>query len=262
MTEGKLALAKNGKTVQVIFTSKNGKVLPLTIAEAELSADLKKIQLEKADQLEGLEVEFDNIGGQPKKVRKKGGSFESTAPQHKAGHTDHGGGHRQQQGPHIPSRPLEGKFHNPYNFIPALPRDDINGELGDKSPAGHHRFHEELWSGRITASLKTETPLLLPDTAEVYEDDENGHKTYPVRVGPDGKPYIASTSIKGMLRAAYEAVTNSRMAVFSKSNKDRLVYRMDASEGLSLIPARVEGDELVLMFGTTEKIPEKIGKNW
>jgi CRISPR-associated protein (TIGR03986 family) len=52
-------------------------------------------------------------------------------------------------------------------------------------------------------------------------------------------PYLAPTSIKGMLRAAYEAITNSRMGIFHGHN-DRLAYRMEAREGLKVVPARIE----------------------
>nr|WP_201766610.1 TIGR03986 family CRISPR-associated RAMP protein [Picosynechococcus sp. NKBG15041c] len=47
------------------------------------------------------------------------------------------------------------------------------------------------------------------------------------------------TSIKGMLRSAYEAITNSRLGVFEKHDK-RLAYRMDARDGTTAKPARVE----------------------
>jgi CRISPR-associated protein (TIGR03986 family) len=65
-----------------------------------------------------------------------------------------------------------------------------------------------------------------------------GHKDFPVRIDADGKPYLPPTSVKGMLRVAYEAVTNSRLAVFA-GHKDRLADRMPARDGLTLVPARI-----------------------
>ncbi len=59
------------------------------------------------------------------------------------------------------------------------------------------------------------------------------------------------TSVKGMLRAAYEAVTNSRMTVFAGHDRE-LAYRMATQEGLALVPARVEADQLVLLPGTSQ----------
>ncbi|MFM7888187.1 MAG: TIGR03986 family CRISPR-associated RAMP protein, partial [Pseudanabaena sp.] len=137
-------------------------------------------------------------------------------------------------------------FHNPYNFVPALPRDkDIfradpetgkpKTELGDGKPSGHGSYTSDRWSGKISVTLTTVTPLLIPDAANAVGTD---HKTYPMRKGADGKPYLPPTSIKGMLRSAYEAITNSRLSIF-KGHDEKLVYRMAAKE-IGLIPARVE----------------------
>jgi CRISPR-associated protein (TIGR03986 family) len=128
-------------------------------------------------------------------------------------------------------------FHNPYNFVPALPRTRENPELGDRAPIGHGQYEKDYWSGRIAVKLTTVTPLLIPDAAEMTA--ANGHNTYPVRLGKDGKPYLPPTSIRGMLRSAYEAVTNSRLGIFEKHDA-RLAYRMNAKDGTTAKPARVE----------------------
>lgn len=117
-------------------------------------------------------------------------------------------------------------FHNPYNFVPALPRDKVTNELGDREPVGHDQYLPGNWSGSIRVKLTTKTPLLIPDAFQANEDGK-GHKTFSLRM-LNGKPYLPSTSIKGMLRSAYEAVTNSRLSVFSKHDEP-LVYRMSAA---------------------------------
>jgi CRISPR-associated protein (TIGR03986 family) len=149
---------------------------------------------------------------------------------------------------------LPREFHNPYNFVPAVPRqNETLGELGDHEPSGHDRFHAELLSGKLCVKMTVETPLLLPDTAkvEVQETDSNyakkGHKTFPVRVrlekDKDGKtievPDFNPTAIKGMLRSAYEAITNSRLSIFH-SHDERLAFRGDARGGIYVVPARIE----------------------
>lgn len=150
-------------------------------------------------------------------------------------------------------------FHNPYNFVPALPRDGVEGELGDckgdRKPVGHGRYLPDHWTGRIAVKLTTVTPLLIPDAAKMSVDDKD-HKTFPVRIGVDGKPYLPPTSIKGMLRSAYEAVTNSRLSVF-ESHDARLAYRLPAKKGTSVIPARVEQrvDGLYLRLLEAAKLP-------
>ncbi len=131
-----------------------------------------------------------------------------------------------------------GDFHNPYNFVPALPRDKINNDLGDHEPKGHHAYHDNHYSGWLEVELTTATPLLIPDAAQVSTNRDE-HKTFSVRVDADGVPYLPPTSIKGMLRAAYETVTNSRFGVFEK-HEDRLAYRMDARAGVKMLPAVVE----------------------
>ncbi|MDI9638259.1 TIGR03986 family CRISPR-associated RAMP protein [Geitlerinema splendidum] len=144
------------------------------------------------------------------------------------------------------------RFHNPYNFVPALPRDSEavqKSELGDREPVGHSRYLPEYWSGRISVKLTTVTPLLIPDAAEMTEDD-NGHKTYPVRLGTDGKPYLPPTSIKGMFRSAYEAVTNSRLSVLEE-HKELLAYRLPPGIGIQMVPARIENGHIHLYSGTS-----------
>ncbi len=156
-------------------------------------------------------------------------------------------------------------FHNPYNFVPAPPRKPDHAELGDHAPAGHHRYLEDRYSGRLTVELTTETPLLLPDTARLQEEKDGtaaGHKTFPVLCDPrcPQKPYLSPTAVRGMLRAAYEAVTNSRFGVF-RGHEDRLAYRMDARDGLAMVPARVENGALTLLMGATPSLPRYAERN-
>ena len=149
-------------------------------------------------------------------------------------------------------------FHNPYSFVPAPKRDHATGGLADGPPVGHDRFHDGRFTGGITVKMTVASPLLIPDSARakpLKADDPNGHKTYPLRLGPDGLPQVPATSIKGMLRAAYEAVTNSRLSVFSPRHSRRLARRMSSNEGLSLVPARIERGAIHLMLGTNSEIP-------
>ena len=117
-----------------------------------------------------------------------------------------------------------GTFHNPYTFIPTPPRPlkDLKGMFaGDFNPLEHDLNHasltDDLWTGHIPIKITTVTPLvLLKDDGR--ERDPKKHQTYDVL------DYIPESSLRGMLRSAYEVVTNSRYACFR--NKDRLTYRM------------------------------------
>jgi CRISPR/Cas system CSM-associated protein Csm3 (group 7 of RAMP superfamily) len=105
-------------------------------------------------------------------------------------------------------------FHNPYTFIPLLDRSRLTrGPLCDRPPLGHDRHVPSAWNGRLRVLLTVHTPLLLLDPARATRD-RAGHPTYPVRLDAAGRPYLAPTSVKGMLRSAYEVVTNSRLGVF------------------------------------------------
>lgn len=151
-------------------------------------------------------------------------------------------------------------FHNPYNFIPTPPRVLDDPDLGDHAPPGHGRYAPDYWSGRIRVTMTTVTPLIAVDAAN--EHVEQSHKTFPVRLDADGRPYVAPTSVKGMLRAAFEAVTNSRMGVFS-GHQTALARRMRTNEALDLVPARIcpdptlPGAQLIqLLPGTREPDPQ------
>jgi len=149
-------------------------------------------------------------------------------------------------------------FHNPYNFVPTLPRNST-GDLGDHAPLGHHVYHPEHYSGWIEVEMETVTPLLIPDAAKAQE--QNQHKSFSVRRGADNKPYLPPTTIKGVLRSAYEAATNSRFGVFNKHDM-RLGYRANAKAGGNVVPAVITGNSIQLMPGFTEigKQGEPAGK--
>jgi CRISPR-associated protein (TIGR03986 family) len=253
--KGKLKLANNKKTW--LLVREDGK--EMQVAARVLTRGLFPLDPKRHD---GLEVEYDLDKGQPARIREVGAEWQ---PQTKPG----GGGAPQsaaRKGPlprseiwaDRPSPP--GDFHNPYNFIPAPPRPVEHPELGDHPPAGHDRYRADLWSGRISVKLTTETPLLILDAANVSVlDGPDEHKVFPVRVDAAGKPYLPPTSIKGMLRSAFEAVTNSRMGVF-EGHGDRLAYRMAAKVGP--VPARVESRdgrlELRIMEGGAIGFPAKL----
>jgi len=195
-----------------------------TIPEEQISLALLE-KIEQATNSLTLTVEFKTEGDQILQLREQGKEWDREIPDTTS----------QANSKNKKERDC---FHNPYNFIPALPRPTQDPKLGDHQPIGHGCYEKDYWSGRIAVKLTTVTPLLLPDAAEMTEND--GHNTYPVRLGKDGKPYLPPTSIKGMLRSAYEAITNSRLSVFYQHDK-QLGYRTPAQNTVK--PARVEKRE-------------------
>jgi CRISPR-associated protein (TIGR03986 family) len=257
VAKGILHLSKKG-SVQVKFTSKKGKPVDSIPPQSELSQTL----LHRLKDFDGKDVEFELVNGQPKKVREVGGTF--IPPQGTGGNggrdrgrsgQDKGGsgrggnagqGRSSQNEKNVPRT-----FHNPYNFIPAPPRNTNDPDLGDQCPIDQGEFLPDRYSGSIRVRMTAETPLLVPDTEKMTE--KQGHKTFPLRMDAEGRPLLPASSIRGMLRSAYEAVTNSRFGRFSSAQHcDRLAFRMDASEGLKLIPARIENGQIRLLTGTSD----------
>jgi CRISPR-associated protein (TIGR03986 family) len=234
--KGKLKLAANKKSWLLVRDEAND----LQVSAKAVSRTLFPLNAEKHD---GLEVEFELECGQVAKVYEVGGQWQPPPASQQRQDRPSGRGKTPARHTNDLAQPPKSigptVFHNPYNFIPAPPRIK-EGELGDLEPAGHDRYQLDRWSGRIAVKLTTETPLLIVDASqsEPYEKDPD-HKIYSVRL-VNGQPYLSPTSIKGMLRSAYEAVTNSRLAVFEKHH-DRLAYRMAAKIGP--VPARVEGQK-------------------
>ncbi len=148
------------------------------------------------------------------------------------------------------TRHTPGDFHNPYNFIPTPPRTmPRDSGLADAGPAWHDRLSSKLWSGKIHVRMTAATPLLIPDAAHVHElliQDDHNHKkkhlSYPIRLGDDKRPLVAPTSVKGMLRSAYESVTDSRLGIFS-DHDDRLGWRRQVDDGGNMVPVRIVKDE-------------------
>lgn len=159
---------------------------------------------------------------------------------------------RRGPGPDAQGSVAVDRFRNPYTFVPS-PARKRDGELGDRLPASHATLGLDTYTGRIGVVMKTETPLLvLDDASRRRSKEDKDHWVYDVAVDGDGRPAIPPTAVKGMLRSAYEAVTNSRYGVFV-DHDGRLGYRMSAPEGLALVPARVsdDGTSVELLPGTT-----------
>ena len=151
-------------------------------------------------------------------------------------------GNQRDRQPARPPGPPAGhgggdRFHNPYTFVPTPDRAGIPAGCfaGDHDPLCTQEDHSRLWPGRYSGTLHlkmtTVTPVFISKTPEVHEE-VNGHKTY------ECVDEIPATAVKGMLRSAYEAITNSRYGVFNKEQHDRrLGLRLAAEAGA--VPARV-----------------------
>jgi CRISPR-associated protein (TIGR03986 family) len=209
-------------------TKKRDKSQDFQVRPGVLAADLvASVEAEIA-----VDYEFDSKG-LPYRVRRTGRPWAEQAAPAPA--------QSKQAGAAQP----QGDFYNPYNFVPAPPVMHAEG-LGQGGPKGHARYHDGHYSGTIDIEIEAKTPLLIPDTSQV-EIAENGHQTFPLLTGADGLPLLRPTSLKGALRAAYEAITNSRFGIFA-GHGERLARRMDAGEGLKAVPARIADNGKIEFF--------------
>jgi hypothetical protein len=180
VAEGKLEVTKARKLV-VKYTSARGASMTGQIQDGQLSADLKKLRDDKRtiDQLNGVDVEFELEGTILKQIRRKGETFVAAAapPPQSAQHRGQQGRDQTQRGrkdSRTQSQPAsqkpeksmpESAFHNPYNFVPAPPRQTDHPDLGDHAPIGQHVLHPDRYTGVIRVKMTVQTPLLLPDAA-------------------------------------------------------------------------------------------------
>ena len=137
-----------------------------------------------------------------------------------------------------PGSPDNKFFHNPYTFVPTPPRGkaiELSGFAGDFNPLkkglDHASLKKDLWTGHIPIKLTTVTPLVLLKSDDREENSKEPYDVYD---------RIPEPSLRGMLRSAYEVVTNSRYACFGREHKERLAYRMDTTEAPKLIPAIIK----------------------
>ena len=92
-------------------------------------------------------------------------------------------------------------FVNPYNFV----KQDY------EKKARPDNNQEKTHYGRLECSLRVKTPLAILDTDPDLVNTINDHSSYGF-FSVDGKtPMIPGSSIRGMMRSMYEAVTNSCM---------------------------------------------------
>lgn len=223
LEHGLLVVKKVGKNKEPRIQIRIGEDL-FNPSRGEVSQSL----LDHLDKFSDQKVEFERIGGQPKQIREVNGSFvpprrqeSESRPRDARGSALGPQGRKQEE---CTEQQQSHDFHNPYNFAPAPPRNTSHGDLGDHRPVDQDTFHPDRYSGRIRVRMTAETPLLLPDTESVRERS-TGHKTCSLLVGLDGKPLIPASSVRGMLRSAYEAITNSRFGKFSESHRQKLKYR-------------------------------------
>ncbi|OPY65763.1 MAG: RAMP superfamily protein [Syntrophorhabdaceae bacterium PtaU1.Bin034] len=131
--------------------------------------------------------------------------------------------------PDLPSA-AEGEYFFPHVFIKPYDKVDRVSRL-----TGHDRFRQGRITGRITCTLKTLTPLIIPDS-EGIQTDATGHKMCKF-FSVAGKPMIPGSEIRGMISSVYEALTNSCFRVFDEEKYlTRRVQPKKGAKSSELVP--------------------------
>jgi len=122
-----------------------------------------------------------------------------------------------RQGRNDPSSPEQMAEH-PYDFV-SLPDRPAVAE-----PVYHDRYHPDRLSGKLTLTYRIESPLHVG--SGVFETAEQcglqgGQE--PVRgiVRRCGAPVLPGSSWKGAVRARFEAITRSRLALVSTFSREQ-----------------------------------------
>jgi CRISPR/Cas system CSM-associated protein Csm3 (group 7 of RAMP superfamily) len=94
---------------------------------------------------------------------------------------------------------------SPYNFVP------LPGEPPRRQRLrGHHRVDEGGLSGALVCELEAVTALFTADHAHATRaDTPQRQEVFPFLRDSSGRPIVQGTTLKGMVRAVYEALTNS-----------------------------------------------------
>jgi len=125
------------------------------------------------------------------------------------------------------------RFVNPYNFVRYLPAPTPApftpaAQLAWRCPSPPHDRYLGL-TGSIRCELEVVTPLFVADSEDIRikpDRDETGKLREHLRYRffqIDGQDVIPATSLRGAIRALFEAITNSCFAVFDSER--RLDYR-------------------------------------
>ena len=154
-------------------------------------------------------------------------------------------------------------WHHAYNGIPAIRETEDNGASlpeiyrdGILPASGHDHLSAERLSGKIEVSIRVATP-----TVPGFRTSDNRVVVASRSGDPEGArtwedTTIPSTTLKGVLSSAFEAVTASRMRVF-RGHDHLVTHRRTPEESTVLYPVLLVPKE----GGNGFKVRVMLGKN-
>lgn len=105
------------------------------------------------------------------------------------------------------------------------------------TPAGHDRYHVDRYHGSLSLKLTVQTTLHVA-TGVVKLGKDVGEKPELIKpmMQAGDRLLIPGSSLKGVVRSTYEAITNSKLAVV-KNRKDVPETRLPCQDKEKLCPA-------------------------
>ena len=123
----------------------------------------------------------------------------------------------------------------PYELI-SFPRE----KPPKNPPAGHHKYLGDRLHGTLFLTLKVQTTLHV-STGVVVMGSDIGSRVPLIKTmvqNVDQKLSIQGSSLKGCIRSAYEAITNSTLAVITSKYRDKIPQeRLPCKNKSELCPA-------------------------
>ena len=135
----------------------------------------------------------------------------------------------------VSNNPAETGEPKPYELI-SFPKE----RPPKNPPAGHHQYLGDRLHGTLFLTLKVQTTLHV-STGVVVMGSDIGSRVPLIKTmvqNIDQKLSIQGSSLKGCIRSAYEAITNSTLAVITPKYKDKIPQeRLPCKNKQELCPA-------------------------
>jgi len=135
----------------------------------------------------------------------------------------------------VSNNPAETGEPKPYELI-SFPKE----RPPKNPPAGHHQYLSDRLHGTLFLTLKVQTTLHV-STGVVVMGSDIGSRVPLIKTmvqNIDQKLSIQGSSLKGCIRSAYEAITNSTLAVITSRYRDKIPQeRLPCKNKQELCPA-------------------------
>ena len=135
----------------------------------------------------------------------------------------------------VSNNPAETGEPKPYELI-SFPKE----RPPKNPPAGHHQYLGDRLHGTLFLTLNVQTTLHV-STGVVVMGSDIGSRVPLIKTmvqNIDQKLSIQGSSLKGCIRSAYEAITNSTLAVITSRYRDKIPHeRLPCKNKQELCPA-------------------------